>query len=157
MATGHVVSIFTGAQHHQPLVITPTIHVIPGKGIEGDRFFDSKGIFSPDSGSERDITLIEEEAIHAMRDEYNIDLPAKDIRRNILTRGVSLNALVGKVFCVGPVSLRGIKLCEPCSHLEKLTQPRVMKALIHRGGLRAQILTEGKIVEGDQIHIPLTE
>jgi MOSC domain-containing protein YiiM len=72
-------------------------------------------------------------------------------RRNIVTRGVPLKHLVGQQFRVGDVTLRGLRLCEPCAHLERLSHPGVREALIHRGGLRAQILTDGTIRVGDSI------
>ena len=83
--------------------------------------------------------------------DYGVELAAGDARRNIVTRGVALNHLVGKEFTVGNVRIRGIRLCEPCDHLERLTGKPVLKGLLHRGGLRAQILTEGTIHAGDEV------
>jgi len=127
------------------------IRVVPGKGLEGDRYFKEMGTYSHEPGLGRGVTLIEIEAIEALKRDYGIDLEAKDSRRNIAIRGVPLNHLVGQEFKVGEVILRGIRLCEPCSHLEKLSHKGVMRGLIHRGGLRAEILTEGMIRVGDTI------
>ena len=95
----------------------------------------------------RDITLIELESVEAL----DVNLSAANTRRNVVTSGVPLNHLVNREFRVGTVLLRGTRLCEPCSHLEKLTHQGVVKELLHRGGLRAQILSEGIIRAGDTI------
>ena len=99
------------------------------------------------------MTLIESEAIVAAASEYDFELTAEETRRNLVTEGVPLNHLVGKEFLVGDVRLRGIRLCEPCRHLEKHLGKPVEKALRHRGGLRAQILTSGAVREGDEVRI----
>ena len=118
-----------------------------GKGLQGDRYY-SKGE-KPDPA--RQVTLIESEAIQAVQHEASISLTPGASRRNLVTQGVPLNHLVGKEFYVGKVKLRGIRLCEPCKHLSEMTQPGVLPALVHRGGLRAEILTSGKIQIGDII------
>ena len=84
-------------------------------------------------------------------DEVTVELSAAESRRNLATRGVPLNHLVGQEFTVGAVRLRGIRLCEPCSHLAKVACREVLPGLVHRGGLRAQILTDGVIRVGDRI------
>lgn len=127
------------------------VHVVIGKGLEGDRYFNEVGSFSKNPGLGREITLIEIEAVEALKQDYGIELNPKDSRRNIATRGVALNHLVGQQFKVGNVTLRGIRLCEPCSHLEKLTSKDVMRGLIHRGGLRAEILIGGVLRPGGVI------
>ncbi len=126
-------------------------HAVVGKGLEGDRYFNEVGSFSKNPGLGREITLIEIEALEALKHDYGIELNPKDSRRNIATRGVALNHLVGRQFKVGNVTLHGIRLCEPCSHLEKLTTKGVMRGLIHRGGLRAEILIGGVLRPGDVI------
>ena len=97
--------------------------------------------------------LIESEALAAAASDYRLELPPNETRRNLLTRGVPLNHLVSREFLVGPVRLRGLRLCEPCKHLEKLTRPGVREALVHRGGLRAQVLTGGTLRIGDVIRL----
>jgi len=89
--------------------------------------------------------------IESLKRDYGIEIDPGASRRNIITRGVPLNHLVGRELRVGEVMLRGIRLCEPCSHLERLTRNGVLRGLVHRGGLRAQILTEGTIRVGDPI------
>jgi MOSC domain-containing protein YiiM len=91
------------------------------------------------------------EAIEAIQREYGVELDAGAARRNLVTRGVALNHLVEKEFTIGDVRIRGIRLCEPCDHLERLTGKPLIKALRHRGGLRAQILTPGTIHAGDEV------
>ncbi|MFZ3265635.1 MAG: MOSC domain-containing protein [Terriglobales bacterium] len=123
---------------------------IPGVGIEGDRYALKLGTFyKPDP--DRELTLIEAEAVEALRRDYGVELAVGDVRRNLVTRGVALNHLVGKEFTIGEVRIRGIRLCEPCGHLQTVTGKPVIKGLLHRGGLRAQILTEGTIHKGDQV------
>ena len=100
------------------------------------------------------MTLIEAEALEGLAREYEITLQPNHARRNLLTRGVPLNHLVGKTFRIGDVTLRGIRLCEPCGHLEKLTCKGVEKGLIHRGGLRAQIVSGGWLEIGAPIALP---
>jgi hypothetical protein len=125
-----------------------------GRGLEGDRYFDERGTFSNVHGRGYDLTLIEAEVLDAL------DLPSGRLsperaRRNIVTRGIGLNALVGERFRVGDVECFAQRLCEPCAHLERLTaatgRPGTLRALIHKGGLRADVLNDGEIRVGDQI------
>jgi MOSC domain-containing protein YiiM len=130
------------------------VELIPGAGLVGDRYFLKQGtFFKPEP--EYELTLIEAEAIEAALREYKVSLAAGDARRNVVTRNVPLNHLVGRDFLIGGVRVHGIRLCEPCSHLQALTGQPVIKALRHRGGLRAQILTQGVIRIGDTVSEPL--
>jgi len=123
---------------------------IPGVGLEGDRYANRQGTFyKPEPDFE--LTLIEAEAIEALGREYGVELAPGDARRNVVTRGVPLNHLVGREFRIGPVKIRGIRLCEPCDHLQRLTGHPVIKGLRHRGGLRAQILSQGAIRVADLV------
>jgi ADP-ribose pyrophosphatase YjhB (NUDIX family) len=126
------------------------VNAIAGKGIEGDRYFLGIGTYSSSPGVSRDITLIEIETIEALQ-RKGILLSHGDARRNVVTRAVPLNHLVGRTFLIGEVLLRGTRLCEPCSYLETMTQKGVSKELIHRGGLRADILTDGTMRVGDAV------
>lgn len=150
MFQGTLVSIHIAAAKAEPMQRLAEVQAIPGKGLQGDRYWSGAGTFSKNPGAGREITLIESESIDAVR-EKNISLDPGDARRNLVTSGVPLNHLVGRTFHIGEVRLRGIRLCEPCSHLEGLTQPGVMKELVHRGGLRADILRGGTIRIGDAI------
>ena len=127
------------------------VRALPGKGLEGDRYFNQVGTFSNKPGPHREVTLIEAEALNALERDYGIELGPSNSRRNIVTRGVPLNHLVGVEFRVGEVTLRGVRLCEPCSHLEGLTLQGVRRGLTHRGGLRAQIVSDGVIRVGDPV------
>ena len=145
MWQGNVVSIHVAPEAGAPMVSVQDVRAVPGRGLEGDRYYTGRGHYSgkPSDGG-REITLIEIEAVEAL----DIKLTPADTRRNIATQGVPLNHLVGTTFRIGTVRLRGTRLCEPCKYLDKQTSPGVMKGLIHRGGLRAQILTEGTIRVG---------
>lgn len=127
------------------------VHAVPGQGLEGDRYFAKVGTYSHKPTAGREVTLIEFEAIEALRRDYGINLDPGDSRRNIVTQRIALNHLLNREFQVGEVKLRGVRLCDPCSHLERLTQRGVLRGLVHRGGLRAQILSEGMIRVGDAV------
>jgi MOSC domain-containing protein YiiM len=125
-----------------------------GRGLEGDRYFDQRGTFSNAHATGHDLTLIEAEVLEDLGPPAG-PLAPEEARRNIVTRGIELNALVGRRFTIGEVECFGQRLCEPCAHLERLTaktgKTGTLRALIHRGGLRADVLTDGEIRAGDQI------
>jgi MOSC domain-containing protein YiiM len=150
MFQGTVVSINIAPEAEAPMQSVREVRAVPGRGLEGDRYFDQKGTFSKPQ-PDRELTLIEAEAIEAMKHELKVDYGLSDSRRNLVTRGVPLNHLVGREFWVGEVKARGLRLCEPCSHLQKLSHERVLPGLVHRGGLRAQILSEGMIRVGETV------
>jgi MOSC domain-containing protein YiiM len=149
--TGNVVSIHIAPAAGAPMSAVAEIRVIAGKGLEGDRYFRKTGSYSKTPGSGREVTLIEIEAIDALQREYRIDIDPGQARRNIVTRGVALNHLIDREFSVGDVVVRGTRLCDPCSHLEKLTVKGTLRGLIHRGGLRADIVRGGTIRIEDPI------
>jgi MOSC domain-containing protein YiiM len=151
MWKGSVFSLHITPEAGAPIQSVEQVHAVPGMGLEGDRFFGLSSSGHKRAGTGRDITLIESEALEAIQQETGIELPPGEARRNIVTRGVPLNQLVEVEFQVGEVRLRGIRLCEPCQHLASLTDERILPALIHRGGLRADIITEGTIHVGDII------
>ena len=154
MWNGTVESIHIASTAQGPTEALAQVVAIPGAGLEGDRYALKLGTFykpAPD----HELTLIEAEAIEALRRDYQVELAAGDARRNIVTRDVPLNHLVGREFAIGEVRIRGIRLCEPCDHLQKVTGKSLIKGLLHRGGLRAQILTQGTIRVGDEISVLL--
>lgn len=151
MRKGELISIYITPESGKPMLSQTEVLAVPGLGLDGDRFFNRPGIKSKKNDPGREVTLIEIEAIEALRRDYDINFGLGDSRRNLVTRDVPLNHLVNREFFVGEVLLSGIRLCEPCSHLAKLTHEEVLPALVHRGGLRAQILTEGIIRVGDEI------
>ena len=155
MNSGTVDSIFVRGEKSKPVIHVSQVRAVPGKGLEGDYYCERGRKRGGPSEHHREATLIEAEAIDALRRESGLELGRGDSRRNIVTRGVALNYLVEREFLVGSVRLRGVQLCEPCAHLESLTRKGVSKGLTHRGGLRARILTEGVISVGDTIEYPV--
>ncbi|MBE0440010.1 MAG: sulfurase [Gammaproteobacteria bacterium] len=124
-----------------------------GKGIMGDRYYSAQGTFSERLKQLPDIelTLIEQEQIEQFNDITSSHYSGVDFRRNIVTEGINLNELVGKIFTIGNVSCRGIRLCEPCGHLAKQLGSEILVHMLNRGGLRAQILSDGQIQLGNAI------
>jgi MOSC domain-containing protein YiiM len=150
MWTGTIDSIHIAPAAKAAIQSVTEVEAVPGAGLAGDRYFLKQGtFFKPEPDFE--LTLIEAEAIEAAAREYKVTLSPSEARRNLVTRGVPLNHLVGCDFVIGNVKVHGIRLCEPCGHLEALTGRPVIKALRHRGGLRAQILTQGVIRVGDAV------
>jgi len=127
------------------------VRALAGKGLEGDRYCLGVGTYSDTPGTGRQVTLIELESIDALQRDHGVAIPPTAARRNIVTQGVALNHLIGQRFRVGPVTLLGVRLCEPCAHLESLSSPGVLRGLVHRGGLRADILSDGLIHVGDAV------
>jgi MOSC domain-containing protein YiiM len=123
-----------------------------GRGLEGDRYAVGAGTFSSRAGRQPgyDLTLIAAEVLDDLA-AAGQGLDFADTRRNVLTRGIDVNALVGRTFRIGDVLCEGRRLCEPCAHLERLGRPGMLRPLIHRGGLRADVLTDGEIRTGAPI------
>ncbi len=151
MFQGEVVSIFVAEKAGMPMESRPQVVAVAGRGIEGDRYFDRSGYWSNTPGEGREITLVEIESIEALAREKNIEITPETARRNVVTRGVPLNHLVGREFQVGAARLMGMRLCEPCQYLEDLTTKGLLTGLIHRGGLRANIVSGGPIRVGDSV------
>ncbi len=149
-----IIGIYTAPQNGAPIESQEEIRAVPGQGLEGDRHFKTLTASAQPDPS-REITLIEIEALEAIQRDYQVEIQPGESRRNLVTRGMPLNHLVGQEFKAGPVTLRGVRLCEPCNHLALVTgREKILPALVHRGGLRAQILTEGIIQVGDLIITP---
>jgi MOSC domain-containing protein YiiM len=144
MSAGRVEGIFIGPESTLPEPVE-RVRAVAGRGLEGNRYFYDE------APSGRALTLIQAEALEGMREDTGIAISAAESRRNVLTSGVDLNALVGKRFRVGQVECVGVELCHPCSSLEKMTQKGVIKGLVNRGGLNADILTDGEIAVGDRV------
>jgi MOSC domain-containing protein YiiM len=134
----HVEEINIGPS--EALLPVGSVKAVAGKGLEGDRHFSADGALPGQA-----LTLIEAEALE------DVGLTGAQSRRQVVVRGVGLNDLVGRRFRVGDVECVGVELCEPCLHLQELTRPGIIKDLIHRGGLNADILTDGQIRTGDQV------
>jgi hypothetical protein len=144
-----VEAIFISARARDLPCSVARVRAVQGKGLEGDRYYSGIGTWSDypvETG--RDLTLVEAEVLE------EVGLAPAGARRNIVTQGVALVSLIGKRFRVGDVECYGDRICEPCAHLEGLTRPGVLKALQHRGGLRADITLSGEIAVGDAV-VPL--
>jgi hypothetical protein len=141
---GSVAAILLAPNAESPLARVEQVDAIAGRGLAGDRYCDGRGTFSgPGRGYQ--LTLVESEVLES------VDLPWEQARRNIVTRGIALNGLVGERFTIGEVACVGRRLAEPCAHLEKLTRAGLLRPLVHRAGLRADILAGGTIRAGDRI------
>ena len=149
-----VIQILTASAPSSPMVSHASARAVPGRGLEGDRYFLGCGTFSPTPRKpDFELTLIESEAVADFARTSGLPFTVEHARRNLVTRGIGLNALVRRDFFVGAVRIRGVRLCEPCNYLAKTTWPEVLRGLVHRGGLRAQILSEGEIRAGDAIRL----
>ena len=144
MEHGRVAGIFVAAEKRRLPEPVERVRAVAGRGLEGNRHFYEQ---APPG---RALTLIAAEAL-AEGASSGVELRADESRRNVLTSGIDLNALVGVRFRVGDVECVGVELCEPCTTLESLTRPGVIKAYVHRAGLNADILTDGEIAVGDAV------
>ena len=144
---GSVAAILVAPEAEAQLVSVDDVAALAGRGLEGDRYEAGRGTFSgPGRGYQ--LTLVEAEVL----DEINLAWP--EARRNVVTRDIRLNGLVGRRFQVGSAECIGRRLCEPCAHLEKLARPGLLRPLVHRGGLRADVVSDGRIRVGDRV-VPL--
>jgi MOSC domain-containing protein YiiM len=146
---GKVVEINIAAERDALPAPVARVRAVAGRGLEGEYHFFAGDGTQPER--DRELTLIATEALEALDAEHGIRLSAAETRRNVATRGIDLNRLEGRRFRVGDVECEGIELCEPCRNLARLTEPGVLRGLVHRGGLRAAILTGGEIAVGDEV------
>ncbi len=149
---GKVISLFIAPRPAELMVSVTEVRAFADRGLEGDRFFrDSwKAANRPDKA----VSLIEEETLQAAATELGTETFGDKTRRNIVTRGVPLVELLDREFTIGGVVMRGIRLFEPCGHLEKVSKlPGIFRALEHRSGLKAAILTDGVIRVGDAVTV----
>jgi MOSC domain-containing protein YiiM len=135
-----VEAIHLGADRVAELWTVDYVQAVAGKGLIGDRHYYADG-----AEPGRALTLVEAEVVE------DAGLPPGGTRRQVTVRGVRLNDLVGKRFRVGNVECYGVELCEPCLHLESMTRPGIIKELVHRAGINADILTDGTISVGDPV------
>ncbi|MDH4347047.1 MAG: hypothetical protein OEW31_12000 [Thermoleophilia bacterium] len=135
-----VETIHLGPEEAGPLAPVDSARAVAGKGLEGDRYY-----FADGARPGQALTLVEAEVVE------EAGLAPGATRRQVTTRGVRLNDLVGKRFRVGDVECYGVELCEPCAHLESMTRPGIMRELVHRAGINADILTDGTIAVGDDV------
>lgn len=149
-SVGTVELIALSHEAEGPMTVAPSAEAVAGRGLLGDRYERGAGTFSNPNGRGYDLTLVEAEALEEMA-AGGVELAPAEARRNLVVRGVALDDLIGKRFRVGEVELFGQRRCEPCAHLERLTRPGVLRGLVHRGGLRADVLSGGKIRPGDRV------
>jgi MOSC domain-containing protein YiiM len=147
MGEGRVEGIFISGRKGDMPHSVDSVEAVSGGGLVGNRYFFADGDAPPGVA----ITLIAAEAVEAFEEETGIPLTAVETRRNVLTRGIDVNALVGKRFRVGEVECVGIELCEPCTSLEAMTRPGVLKGMVHRAGLNADVVSGGEIAVGDVV------
>jgi MOSC domain-containing protein YiiM len=123
-----------------------SVRALAGRGLEGNRYF-----FERDAPPGVALTLIAAEAVEALEREHGISIEPRESRRNVVTRGIDVNELVGKRFRIGGVECRGVELCHPCTTLQAMTQTGIIKGLANRGGLNVDILSDGEISVGDAV------
>jgi MOSC domain-containing protein YiiM len=148
---GRVVALYVAPAEGTPMEARDEVRALAGIGLDGDRYAIEAGKYSGTKVGKRAVTLIERESVAGARAEYDLELDEAETRRNIVTEGVPVNHLVGREFTVGDVRMRGYELAEPCTYLEGLTRTGVRTSLVHRGGLRAEILDDGAIRVGDAV------
>ena len=150
---GQVEAIHIAPAASAPMQSLGEVEVVAGGGLAGDRYRAGIGFYSPrptDPGA-REVTLFEAEVLDALATEHRITLGAGEHRRNLTTRGVRLDDLLGRRFQVGEVQLEGVKDCPPCDHLQELVGKPVLQPLVNRGGLRARVVVGGVLRVGDRI------
>jgi len=131
-----------------------SVEAVAGRGLRGDRYFRGQGLYDrrEELPEGTDVTLIEREALDAAERDEGTTVDPQRTRRNVLTRGVPLNHLVDREFKIGTATLVGVRLCEPCSYMQSLAETEgVEEALIHRGGLNANIVDSGTITVDDTV------
>lgn len=155
MNQGTVEHIHIAPETAGEMVAKESVEAVEARGLRGDRYFKGDGIWNEmdsDETEASDVTFIEAEAIEAVSRDYDIDLEFGEPRRNVTTRDVALNHLVGRQFRVGEAVCEGIGLCSPCGYMQGLVgKGNVAEALTHRGGLDAKVVESGRISVGDPI------
>lgn len=147
---GSVKEIYIAPASAQPMVAVASVRAFADRGLEGDRFYRES--WNAVKRSDKAVSLIEDEVLALAAREIAVEAIGILTRRNIVTRGVPLIELLGREFTIGNVRLRGIRLFEPCGHLVAVTKiPAIFKALEHRSGLKAAVLSDGEIQIGDSI------
>jgi MOSC domain-containing protein YiiM len=151
MFEGRLEAIYVAREATAPPSALDTVEAVAGRGLAGDRYAAGVGTWSRSPGPQRQVTLIESEAVAALARDHDLAVDAGETRRNLVTAGVPLNHLVGATFRVGDAVLRGVELCEPCGHLDKVAGRRLSRHLVHRGGLNAEVVAGAILRVGDRI------
>ncbi|EIV93642.1 MOSC domain-containing protein [Frankia sp. QA3] len=146
---GRLVGIYTTPDRGAAMRARSRVRVIEGLGLAGDRYAAGTGTYSARGGSGRAVTLIAREAVRAVVEDARVEFAEHETRRNLVTEGIDLPDLIGRAFRVGDVVLYGARLCPPCGYLERLLdRPGVWRALVERGGLRADVVRGGTLELG---------
>lgn len=143
--SGAVAGIYIAAETAGPTTALASVRAIAGVGLEGDRYATGGGTFAAPDVPGHHLTLVDADTL------ASTGIAPGDARRNVVTRGVDLDAAIGREFRIGEVVCRGYRRAEPCAHLQRLAGPGTLRALVHRGGLRADILTGGIVTVGDPV------
>lgn len=145
---GRVVEIWLTGAAAEPMRRVTAVEAIAGRGLSGDRYALGGGTWARYPDLEKQVTLIDRDDVAAVAAETGSELTPGDTRRNLVTTGIDLPSLVGHWFAVGDVLLFGMKRCPPCTHLERLTGVRLVKAMAHRGGINAAVFAGGTVTDG---------
>lgn len=155
--SGRIVGLYTAIAEGLQVTRRERVRAYPGVGLDGDRYANGMGFWSKDHKVSRDLTLFEAEVGDSVSAQISSTLDYGVFRRNLITTGVRLNDLVGMRFQIGSIVVEGTSLCEPCEYLQKIVGLSILRPLVHRGGLRANILTLGEICQGDSISLNVPE
>ena len=154
---GAVIGLYVAERAGAPLRSLDQAELVAGRGVVGDRYFSGAGKFSPaQPDPDHELTLIEIEEIDRFNAATGLALAPGAFRRNVITQGVALNALVGVDFSLGALVVRGVRLCEPCAYLADLVDREVLPRMVHKAGLRAGIVRGGALHVGDAIGVVKT-
>lgn len=153
MTGGALTEIWMTGAAAAPMRRMSTGRLVAGAGLDGDRYALGGGTWARYPDLEKQLTLIDRDDVAALAADVGVDLSPGDTRRNLVTEGVDLPALVGRWFAVGDALLFGMKRCPPCAHLERLTGARLVKAMLHRGGINAAVFAGAEIAEGAVIRL----
>ncbi|MFD2093240.1 MOSC domain-containing protein [Blastococcus deserti] len=148
---GSVVEIWLAGAAAEPMRRLPSVEAVAGRGLAGDRYALGGGTWAQYPDLEKQVTLIDRDDVAAVARETGARVTPGDTRRNLVTTGVQLPDLVGRWFTVGEALLFGMKRCPPCTHLERLTGVRLIRAMVHRGGINAAVFAGGTIAEGSPV------
>ena len=156
MTTGSLLEIWRTPTAAAPMQRARSARLLVGRGLEGDRYALGGGTWAQYPNLEKQLTLVDTADVDAVAAEVGVPLTPGDTRRNLVTTGIDLPSLVGRWFAVGDALLFGAKRCPPCTHLERLTGARLVKAMVHRGGVNAAVFVGAEIAEGAVVR-PVSE
>ena len=151
--TGALREIWLTGAAAAPMRRVTSGRLVAGRGLDGDRYALGGGTWAEYPDLEKQLTLIDADDVAAVARETGSALAPGDTRRNLVTTGIALPPLVGNWFAVGDALLFGMKRCPPCTHLERLTGARLVKAMVHRGGINAAVFAGGEVAEGAVVRV----